>query len=211
MDLEKNICKIFILLLVSTFLWACSSNDKETISSSSNQLTTVEISSTVNDTPIAYTFEDGTTITKEELLSPVRLYDTICSTGNSQYFNKVYPVEVLDFLVKSSNQETSSDYATMLFDLYKQIYGDNFTLTNEFIQCEPLTEKELENFSEFYSQNLNLDITPEYAFIVTSDFTITYTDEDNSSATDNDLDYYICYFFNNNMYLDYLYIDTLDL
>ena len=207
----NNKTKISLLIILSVLLLslsACSNNDDHEINATDSPSTEVE---TETDTNIAYTFDDGTTLTKDELLSPVRTYDNICSTGDASNFLKVYPAEVLDFCLEASSQETYEDYAQMLYNLYTQIYGENFQLTNTFVDCQPLTDHELEKFCQFYEKNMNLSIEPSYAFIITSEFNISYFDDDDSPMNDSDLDYYIAYFFNNNMYLDYFYIDTLDL
>ena len=183
---------------------ANATNTPTTLATDTNQ------ESTSSD-PIAYYFENGTSITKEKLLAPINLYNKICTTGNSTDFTKVYPQKVLDFFIKSANQESVSDYATMLFNLYTQIYGDNFSMTNNFIGCEPLNNDKLDDFITFYADNLDFSIVPEYAFIITSEFNISYVNENGTPTTDSDTDYFIVYYHNNNMYLDYLYIDTLDL
>lgn len=201
-----KILALFIILLLS--LNACSNKDDKEINATNSPSTEIE---TETDTNIAYTFDDGTILTKDELLAPVRTYDNICATGDASNFLKVYPAEVLDFCLEASGQETLEDYAQMLFKLYTQIYGENFQLTNTFVDCQPLTDHELEKFCQFYQENMNLSMEPNYAFIITSEFNISYFDEDDSPMNDSDLDYYIAYFFNNNMYLDYFYIDTLDL
>lgn len=183
---------------------ANATNTPTTLATDTNQ------ESTSSD-PIAYYFENGTSITKEKLLAPINLYNKICTTGNSTDFTKVYPQKVLDFFIKSANQESVSDYATMLFNLYTQIYGDNFSMTNNFIDCEPLNNDKLDDFITFYADNLDFSIVPEYAFIITSEFNISYVNDAGTPTTDSDTDYFIVYYYDNNMYLDYLYIDTLDL
>ena len=195
---------LFSILLLT--ISACTNKDGKEINATNSTSTEIE-----TDTNIAYTFDDGTIITKDELLAPIRTYDNICSTGDASDFLKVYPAEVLDFCLEASGQESYEEYAEMLLYLYTQNYGTNFQLTNTFVDCQPLTEHELEKFCQFYEENMNLSLEPSYAFIITSEFNISFFDEDNSPMNDSDLDYYIAYFFNNNMYLDYFYIDTLDL
>lgn len=212
--MNYNKYKFLIFLLVFTslcILCACTKDSTETAATNHPSSSTLADTTTSTDSPVAYTFDDGTFISKEQLLSPVKHYDNICSTGNSETFKMVYPDEVLEFCIKSANKETSSDYAAMLYNLYKQIYGDSFTMSNEFLQCEPLNDDELIDFSEFYSKNVGVSIIPDYAFLVTSNFTITYKDEDDQETTDSDIDFFITYFYDGQMYLDYFYIDTLDL
>ena len=212
MILSKYKMLISLLVLVSLCtLCSCSKDTEETTATNQASSSTMADNTTSTDTTIAYTFDDGTVISKEQLLAPVKHYDDICSTGNSESYNNVYPDEVLTFCIKSANKEASSDYATMLYELYTQFYGENFTMNNEFLQCEPLTDEQLIDFSEFYSENVGVDIIPEYAFLVTSNFTITYKDEDSQETTDSDIDFFITYLYDGKMYLDYLYIDTLDL
>lgn len=212
MNLNKHKIKLSIIIIASLcVLCSCSKESTETGATNHTSSSTTSDNTTSVDSTIAYTFDNGTTISKDELLFPVKYYDNICSTGNSEFFNMVYPDEVLDFCVKSAKKETSSDYAIMLYDLYKQIYGEDFTMSNEFLQCEPLSDDELADFSEFYNSNVGVTITPDYGFIVTSNFSITYKDEDGSETTDSDIDFYIAYYYDGQMYLDYLYIDTLDL
>lgn len=212
MNLNKHKIKLSLIIIASLFsLCSCSKESTETGATNHASSSTMSDKTTSIDSAIAYTFDDGTTISKDELLAPVKHYDNICSTGNSEFFNMVYPDEVLDFCVKSAKKETSSDYAAMLYDLYMQIYGEDFTMCNEFLQCEPLSDDELADFSDFYNRNVKVDITPDYGFIVTSNFSITYRDENGSETTDSDIDFYITYYYDGQMYLDYLYIDTLDL
>ncbi len=212
MNLNKHKLKLSLIIIASLFsLCSCSKESTETGATNHTSSSTMSDKTTSIDSTIAYTFDDGTTISKDELLAPVKHYDNICSTGNSEFFNLVYPDEVLDFCVKSAKKETSSDYAAMLYDLYMQIYGEGFTMSNEFLQCEPLSDDELADFSDFYNSNVKVDITPDYGFIVTSNFSITYRDENGSETTDSDIDFYITYYYDGQMYLDYLYIDTLDL
>ena len=207
--MSNNKRKTILFALFSVLLFtisACSNKDDTEINATNSTSTEIE-----TDTNIAYTFDDGTIITKDELLAPIRTYDNICSTGDASEFLNVYPAEVLDFCLEASGQETYEEYAEMLLYLYTQNYGTNFQLTNTFVDCQTLTEHELEKFCQFYEENMNLSFEPSYAFIITSEFNISFFDEDNSPMNDSDLDYYIAYFFNNNMYLDCFYIDTLDL
>ena len=151
-------------------------------------------------TDIAYTFDDGSTITKQELLVPITLYNNICASGDATAFSKVYPPKVLDFFLVSSNQETSVEYAEMLYSLYTQVYGEEFNMTNTFIDCKLLTPNELNDFCQFHEENIDISIMPDYAFIVTSEYNISYLDKNGLSTTDSELDYYIAYFYENNMY-----------
>ena len=107
--------------------------------------------------------------------------------------------------------ETIADYASKLNSLYVQIYSNDFAMSNEYVACSILSESQLEDFIQFYADNVGADIVPEYAFIVESEYTITYTDEAGEEQSDCDTDYYIAYFYDGMMYLDYYYIDTLDL
>ena len=103
MNLNKHKLKISLIILASLCcLCSCSKESTETGATNHTSSSTMSDKTTSIDSTIAYTFDDGTTISKDELLAPVKHYDNICSTGNSEFFNMVYPDEVLDFCVKSA-------------------------------------------------------------------------------------------------------------
>lgn len=161
---------------------------------------------------IAYQFEDGTYITIESLLSPMLALNAICQgTSSSLQFDKIYPTDVLTKLVEYNHFKSSNDYADFLFTAYVQLYGDTFSLTNKFLSCTPLDYDELKDMTEFYNEYFFVDIIPDFAFIVESEFNITYTDEEGNEQNDSSSDYYIAYCLNGVIYLDYFYVDSLDL
>lgn len=160
---------------------------------------------------VAYIMEDGTSIFIDDLLSPIQLYNNICTTGNADNFNSVYPQEVIDYILQAYGAESTDSYALQIYDLYHKTYNDNFSMTNEYKSCQLLTQSQLEDFSSFYFEHIGTELTPDYGFIVESEYSITYIDENGEEQSDSETDYYIAYSLNRIIYLDYYYIDTLDL
>ena len=64
---------------------------------------------------------------------------------------------------------------------------------------------------DFYKEFFFTDIEPEFAFIVESEFCVTYNDEEGNEQRDCSSDYYIAYRIHDIIYLDYFYVDSLDL
>lgn len=208
---------LLVIFLSILFTSGCKDAEKEPTNATEIASTTSqETESNTEETTslpegVAYIMEDGTSILIEELLTPMHIYNTICSTGLSDGFDSVYPQTVIDFILNDSDIETIDDYAEQLYTLGSEIYYENFLMSNEYISCKPLSPEQLEDFKEFYLENMETEILPEYGFIVESEYIITYTDEAGEEQSDSATDYFIAYCFNGKMYLDYFYINTLDL
>ena len=160
---------------------------------------------------VACILDDGSYLYISDLMFPVETYNYICSTGDASDFNLVFPESVLMEMLKTHEIEDYSGYAAYLNELYKSVYNDNYTMKNEFVSCELLDESALEDFSEYYLENFNEQILPEYGCIIESNYSITYTNEEGEEQSDFDTDYFIAYLYNNTVYLDYFFIDTIDL
>ncbi|MBQ2745628.1 MAG: hypothetical protein IJF37_08485 [Lachnospiraceae bacterium] len=161
---------------------------------------------------MAYQLEDGSYIEIDQLLAPMNSLNSICQgLSNSDSWLSVYPVGVTEKLAEYNEFESIEEYADFLHTAYVQMYGENYTLSNEYKSCSLLDEEQLSDMSEFYSDHFYVDILPEYAFIVESQFCVTYTDEEGEEQQDCTSDYYIAYYLDGSMYLDYFYVDSIDL
>ena len=210
--------KFVVLFLLMTGLYGCTDHSNEPANATENpnttqDETTSEYTEETTELPegVAYIMEDGSSVLIDSLLKPVQTYNRICLTADADSFTSVFPDEVIAFNLEAYDVETIADYASKLNSLYVQIYSNDFAMSNEYVACSILSESQLEDFIQFYADNVGADIVPEYAFIVESEYTITYTDEAGEEQSDCDTDYYIAYFYDGMMYLDYYYIDTLDL
>ena len=218
----KKQLKRYLLVLSSIFIFSinvigCSDHKPNSPANATEATKPTEESTSVTDETstlpegTAYIMEDGKQVYIEDLMTPIITYNNICTSGNADKLPSVYPDGVIKFLLDSTNFSTQSEYATYLYELYCKVYNEKFSMNNEYISCIPLSATDIENFHELYLNNFNEDITPEYAFIVESSYTINYTDEKGNEKSDTDTDFFIAYFFNNTFYLGYFYIDTLDL
>lgn len=161
---------------------------------------------------MAYQFEDGSYMEIDQLLAPMDTLNSICEgLSNFDSLSSVYPEGVAAKLAEYNDFESAEVYADFLYTTYVQMYGENFSISNEYKSCSPLDKKSLADLNEFYAEHFYVDILPEYAFIVESQFCVTYTDEAGEEQQDCASDYYIAYYFDGSIYLDYFYVDTLDL
>ena len=161
---------------------------------------------------MAYQLEDGSFISIESLLAPMNTLNSICAgLSDSPCFTNVYPDGVCEKLIEYNQFDSVADYADFLYTTYVQMYGSEYTLSNEYISCNPLDEEQLDDMIDFYNKFFFTDIEPEYAFIVNSEFCVTYKDDEGNEQQDCSSDYYIAYLYNNTIYLDYFYVDSLDL
>lgn len=213
-----------LLILLSTALLSCTvfygcshSNPDSPANATENTSDTEETSSEIIEETTslpegtAYIMDDGTEIYTEDLMAPISMYNIICTTGNSEGFSSVYPECVINCIIDATECNNISEYASYLYELYCKVYNENFSMSNDFVSCELLSESELGAFSSFYLKNFNEEIIPEYGFIVESTYEIIYEDEEGNEQSDSDTDFFIAYFYNGSMYLDYFYIDTMDL
>ncbi len=192
----------------STTTTEYSSNEDDVTEANGNETET----STLLPEGMAYLFDDGSYMEIEKLLAPMNTLNAICS-GLSDYtdLTLVYPEEITIKLAEYNSFESPEVYADFLNTAYVQMYGESFTLSNDYKSCSLLDEDTLANMSEFYKEYFFVDISPEYAFIVESEFCVTYKDEAGDKQLDCISDYYIAYNFNGYIYLDYFFVDTLDL
>lgn len=161
---------------------------------------------------MAYQFEDGAYVSIEELLAPMKNLNNICQgLSDSAAFSTVYPDDVINKLIEYNGFDSPSTYADFLYTTYIQMYGDSFSLRNEYISCSILDDEQLSDLTAFYHEYFFTAIEPDYAFIVESEFCVTYTDEEGNEQGDYSSDYYIAYSLDGNIYLDYFYVDSLDL
>lgn len=219
--MKKKLCLIIITCFIMTF---CSCSNEQDISENNTTESSTKNSeytetngnetetSTLLPDGMAYRFEDGTCIEIDKLLAPMNALNSICA-GLSSYnnFSSVYPDAVIAKLAEYNYFESPEIYADFLYTTYLQMYGENFSLSNEYISCSVMDDDSIVDMSEFYSEYFFVDIVPEYAFIVESEFCVTYVDEAGDEQQEQTPDYYIAYYFDGSMYLDYFYVDTLDL
>lgn len=213
--------KFFCLILVSAILvtgCGCSSTpDDKTSTDNTNdtEVNATEYETTSDNTEEESTsimLDDGTCLSIDALLSPMNSLNAICQgDSGSDSFDKVYPEAVISKLIEYNNFESTEIYADFLNTAYVQMYGDSFSIANEYISCLALDEQQLEDMREFYNEYFFTDIEPVYAFIVESEFCVTYTDEEGNELEDCSSDYFIAYCLDDVIYLDYFYVDTLDL
>lgn len=201
----------FTLLFISLCLFGCSKDTTTHVSSKNPGIDEIETNNNLSLNDIVYTFDDGTSITVENLLTPTTLYNNICMTGQSENISFVYPESVLDFVIKSYSSTDVDSYVEQLYTLYSNIYNKEFTMENSFVSCQLLNDEQINDFIDFYANSIGASVLPEYAFIVESVYTISYKDKDGDEYSDSATDYYIAYFIDGQSYLDYYYIDTLDL
>lgn len=161
---------------------------------------------------MAYQLEDESFISIDELLAPMNKLNSICQGVSSTLgFTDIYPKEVLDKLIEYNHFTSMTEYADFLYTTYVQMYGDIYSLSNEYISCTPLDDNQLKDMIDFYKEFFFTDIKPEFAFIVESEFCVTYNDEEGNEQRDCSSDYYIAYRIHDVIYLDYFYVDSLDL
>lgn len=217
--------KKIILIVISLLLTACSYNN--TNENTENRTTNIgteagatEITSpydneeTTSTLPegMAYQLEDGTYISIDSLISPMNKLNNICQgLSDSLDFSGIYPPDVANKLAEYNNSKDTTAYAEYMFKTYVEMYGEDFSMQNEYISCSPLTDNELDNMAEFYAEYFLTNMTPKYGFIVKSAFKVTYKDEAGNAQEDTATDYYIAYSFNDVIYIDYFYVDTIDL
>ena len=91
------------------------------------------------------------------------------------------------------------------------MYGNDFSIKNEFKSCTLVSDEYINDMTDFYKEYFFTEITPDYAFIVESTFVVSYKDEKGNAKEDSSSDFYIAYYMNNTFYIDYFFVDTLDL
>ena len=176
--------------------------------------TTSDINETTSNLPegLAYQFENGTFISIDSLISPMNKLNQICQgISSSVNFSDIYPYDIAIKLAEFNGVTDVSAYADFMYQRYIQMYGEDFSMHNEYISCTPLSDDELLDMSKFYDEYFFTNITAEYGFIVESTFKVTYKDEAGNVKEDSSIDYYIAYSLNGIIYIDYFYVDTLDL
>lgn len=216
--IKFNTTMLLVLFIGLFYITGCDNTPKEPANATAQE-TATETASTSDSSEttsifpegVAYVMEDGTSVFIDDLLLPVLLYNDICTTGKSDNFYSVYPQPVIDFILLTNATEDIHSYASKLYDLYHEVYGSSFSMKNEFLSCQPLTQSQLEDFSAFYFENIGFELVPDYGFLVESSYIITYTDENGEEQSDSETDYYIAYSLKGQMYLDYYYVDILDL
>jgi len=221
---------ITILLTLScTFIAGCSAQNNgennNTTGSSTDKNSDTEVLATEITTTnpneettatlpdgMAYQLEDGSFISIDELITPMNKLNMICQgISETASFSGIYPDDIANKLAKFNKAENPEQYADFLHHSYMQIYGTDFSVKNEYLSCTPLSYEEIEDMKEFYNNYFSTEISPEYAFIVESTFTVTYKDEEGNEAKDSSSDFYIAYCINDIFYIDYFFADTLDL
>lgn len=221
---QKKFYHKYISILLSSILLSfavftgCSDDRPDSPANATEYTSDSEETSTADDEETtllpegtAYILDDGTPIYTEDLMAPVNIYNTICTTANPEGFSSVFPECIINTISEAAECGDIDEYASYLYELYCQVYNDNFSMSNDYVSCELLNKSDIESFSKFYSEHFGEEIIPEYAFIVESTYQITYDDEEGNEQSDSDTDFFIAYFYNGCMYLDYFYIDTLDL
>lgn len=216
---HKHTAVLLSYVLLSFTLFSGCSDSKPDSPANATEFTSVpEETSTVIDEETtflpegtAYIMEDDTPIYIDDLMAPVNIYNTICTTGNPEGFSSVFPGCIINTIPEAAQCDDIAEYTSYLYELYRQAYNDEVSMSNDFVSCQLLNQSELESFSKFYSENFGEEIMPEYAFIVESTYEIIYNDEEGNEQSDSDTDFFIAYLYNGCMYLDYFYIDTMDL
>ncbi len=217
--------KIFCII-VTLFLTACSNctqdntpqtpieTDNSAQAGATEVTTTTDTEETTTVLPegMAHQFDDGEYISIDSLISPMNKLNNICQGIYSTItFEGIYPQDVISKLVEFNGVKNETEYADFMYQRYIQMYGENFSLLNEYISCNLLSEDELEDMITFYDEYFSTNILPEYAFVVKSNFKVSYTDKKGNVLEDSSSDYYIAYSINGVIYIDYFYVDTLDL
>ena len=220
--MKKLFCTIFLSLALLTGCSNSAPADDATGNTNDTEVNATEYESTsdTNESEstselldgMAYQFEDGAYVTIDELLCPMNTLNNICQgVCDSTAFSKVYPDDVLMKLIEYNAFDSAETYADFLLTTYTQMYGSDFSLSNEYISCSLLTDEQLSDMTAFYEEYFFTEINADYAFIVESKFCVTYTDEDGNEQGDYSSDYYIAYSLNGCIFLDYFYVDSLDL
>ncbi len=215
-------------ILIAMLLTACSYNnelqnnttDSDASTGTDTEVGATEITTTGQNeetTPVlpegmAYRFEDGTFISIDNLMTPMNKLNMICQgiSGNLS-FSGIYPDDVVKKLAEFNNTNSIVEYAEFMFQSYKQMYGNGFSIKNEYKSCSRVSDEDISDMIDFYREYFFTEINPDYAFIVESTFVVSYKDEEGNANEDSSSDFYIAYYMNNTFYIDYFFVDTLDL
>lgn len=216
--------KIIICLIIVILLTACNSNNEFEGNTTGNvpntEVGATEITTTGQNqetTPVlpegmAYRFEDGTFISIDSLMTPMNKLNMICQgISGSLSFSGIYPDDVVKKLAEFNNTNSPVEYAEFMFQSYKQMYGNDFSIKNEYKSCSRVSDEDISDMIDFYREYFFTEINPDYAFIVESTFVVSYKDEEGNANEDSSSDFYIAYYMNNTFYIDYFFVDTLDL
>jgi hypothetical protein len=147
--------------------------------------------------------------TNEDLMFPCSNYNFAIMMNNSVYLSNSYPKIVCEYLLNETSYSTLDEYTKKIYDTYIQLFNKNFVINNELINTTVLTRDELSDMRAYYYQYYNIDINIEYAVLMESICSITYSNDDSSESllTDKETEYFISYYYDGKWYMDYVYTD----
>lgn len=166
----------------------------------------------------------------DDLMLPVRNYNYAIMMNNSVYLSSAYTKTALAFIIKETSYSLK-EYTEKIYTTYTELFGDDFIISNSLINTTVLTDDELSDMRSFYNLYYDEPINIEYAVLIESECSITYTEpsvneqselsekqtQSNSSETPDENDkklnthsereFFISYYYNDSWYLDYIYTD----
>ena len=183
-----------------------------TITAQENTSESIEVSGipNISDIPVeqrTYTVNEKT-YTNKDLLKPCEYYNSSIIYNNPEYLEIAYPDLIIEYMVKQSSCESVDEYVDSLHTNYQSLFND-FFIKNTLIDTKILDVDELNDMNSFFTHIFNTEIDVEYAVLMKTICSIQYYNPNSLDPmeTDNETEYFVSYYYNDNWYIDYLYTD----
>lgn len=183
-----------------------------TITAQENTSESIEVSGipNISDIPVeqrTYTVNEKT-YTNKDLLKPCEYYNSSIIYNNPEYLEIAYPDLIIEYMVKQSSCESVDEYVDSLHTNYQSLFN-NFFIKNTLIDTKILDDDELNDMNSFFTHIFNTEIDVEYAVLMKTICSIQYYNPNSLDPmeTDNETEYFVSYYYNDNWYIDYLYTD----
>lgn len=183
-----------------------------TITAQENTSESIEVSGipNISDIPVeqrTYTVNEKT-YTNKDLLKPCEYYNSSIIYNNPEYLEIAYPDLIIEYMVKQSSCESADEYVDSLHTNYQSLFND-FFIKNTLIDTKILDDDELNDMNSFFTHIFNTEIDVEYAVLMKTICSIQYYNPNSLDPmeTDNETEYFVSYYYNDNWYIDYLYTD----
>ncbi|MDE6209460.1 MAG: hypothetical protein K2M73_07280 [Lachnospiraceae bacterium] len=183
-----------------------------TITAEENTSESIEVSGipNISDIPVeqrTYTVNEKT-YTNKDLLKPCEYYNSSIIYNNPEYLEIAYPDLIIEYMVKQSSCESVDEYVDSLHTNYQSLFN-NFFIKNTLIDTKILDDDELNDMNSFFTHIFNTEIDVEYAVLMKTICSIQYYNPNSLDPmeTDNETEYFVSYYYNDNWYIDYLYTD----